>query len=262
MKVVRVLTLMFVLTSLVLFAGAVHLSDGNFLTALAIANQTEGSNSGPSSLQQEPGKVSGPAVENKPGSDQDLNKSPDKSVTPTEVKSFRQILIDLGLQNQKLNLTIIVEKTARTLSLYNDDQLLKTYHVDIGDGGLGDKQQQGDHKTPEGEFYLTERSVLQPTDYYLGTRWFRLSYPNIEDANRGLTTGLIDQTTRDRIVEAINQGVTPPQDTALGGGVGIHGGAIPEFGSDWTFGCVGLSSRDIEEFFSYVAVGTKVIINH
>ena len=263
MKVVRIVTLMFMLGAGVMSAGAIHLSDGHFLTAVAVANQTEDLGNGLSQTQQRPDKATNLGVRNKSGAGNvATKKSTDNGTVTTVVKSFRQILIDQGLQNQKLNLTIIVQKTNHILSLYNNDQLLQTYHVDIGDVGLGDKQQQGDHKTPEGEFYLTERSVLQPADYYLGTRWFRLSYPNIEDANRGLADGLIDQATHDRIAGAINQGVTPPQDTALGGGVGIHGGAISEFGSDWTFGCVGLANKDIEGFFDYMVVGTKVVINH
>lgn len=161
---------------------------------------------------------------------------------------------------QELALSIIVNKTERTLSLINNDQLVKTYPIDIGDAGLGDKVRQGDHKTPEGEFYITQRLPIEPGDEFLGTRWFRLGYPNIEDAERGLATGLIDQATHDQIVGAIARGVTPPQYTALGGGVGIHGGATEAFGSDWTFGCVGMSDRDIEEFFDDVPVGTKVII--
>lgn len=162
--------------------------------------------------------------------------------------------------DQVLALNIIVNKTERTLSLINNDQLLKTYPIDIGDAGLGDKVRQGDHKTPEGEFYITQRLTIEPRDEFLGTRWFRLSYPNVEDAERGLATGLIDQATHDQIVDAIARGATPPQNTALGGGVGIHGGAIEAFGSDWTFGCVGMSDSDIEEFFDDVPVGTKVII--
>lgn len=161
---------------------------------------------------------------------------------------------------QSLALSVIVSKTERTLSLTSKDRLIKTYHIDIGDAGLGDKQRQGDHKTPEGEFYITQRLTMDPRDEFLGTRWFRLSYPNMEDAERGLATGMINQTTHDQIIDAIAQGNTPPQYTALGGGIGIHGGATEALGNDWTFGCIGMTDSDIEEFFNDVPVGTKVII--
>ena len=62
------------------------------------------------------------------------------------------------------------------------------------------------------------------------------------------------------ILSAIQSGKIPPQRTALGGGVGIHGGGVPELGSNWTWGCVGLTNKDVEDFFDYVNVGTPVII--
>lgn len=158
------------------------------------------------------------------------------------------------------DLTIVIDKSDHLLSLVSNGRVLRSYHVEFGDGGLGDKQISGDHKTPEGTFYVAEKSVLNPPDYYLGSRWLRVSYPNIEDANRGLQQDLINQQTYDSIVKANNNLQIPSRDTALGGGVGIHGGGIPEFGSDWTWGCIGLTNKAIEDFYNYINVGTKIII--
>lgn len=178
------------------------------------------------------------------------NKQPMKSAW----EDFKK---DKSLQSK---LVIIVSKSQHTLSLYANNVLLKNYHIELGDGGLGDKQRLGDRKTPEGTLYVTEKSVLAPPSVALGTRWMRLSYPNIEDAQRGLKDGLISRNIYSKIVSAINNYQTPPQRTALGGGVGIHGGSRIEYGSDWTAGCVGLSNKDVEEFYNYVRVGTPVII--
>lgn len=159
---------------------------------------------------------------------------------------------------------IRIDKTSLTLTLYHGSVPLKSYHVAIGGGGVGDKVRQGDRKTPEGTFYITQKLVLN-NDYYLGARWLRISYPNIEDANRGLRDGLIDKWTYDQIVYAINHGLTPPQYTALGGGIGIHGGTgnnSETQGDYWTYGCIGLKDRDIIEFYDYVSVGTRVVIAH
>ena len=155
---------------------------------------------------------------------------------------------------------IVVDKSERTLSVVNHGKVIKSYHVELGDGGMGDKKISGDHKTPEGTFYITQKSVLSPPDYYLGSRWMRLSYPNAEDARRGLDSDLISKSSRDAIISAIQAKTTPPQNTKLGGGVGIHGGSVPSFGKDWTWGCVGLTNGDAEDLYKRVEVGTSVIV--
>ena len=49
----------------------------------------------------------------------------------------------------------------------------------------------------------------------------------------------------------------PPWNTPLGGEIFIHGGGETW---DWTYGCVALRNKDIEELFKVVAVGTEVVI--
>lgn len=173
-----------------------------------------------------------------------------------------QILTERGIALSNPNLRIVVDKSDKILCIYSGNTWLKTYPVELGDKGLGDKQVNGDHKTPEGTFYIAEKSVLNPSDEYLGSRWMRLSYPNIEDADRGLAQNLIDPATHDQIVAEINQGLVPLQQTMLGGGVGIHGGSTPDKGSNWTWGCIGLSNHDVEDFYNFIQVGTPVIVQY
>ncbi|NLV35876.1 MAG: L,D-transpeptidase family protein [Clostridiaceae bacterium] len=175
-------------------------------------------------------------------------------------RSLSQIINANGLTEGQLRLNLVIDKSDKLLTIYQKTTPLKAYHVELGDGGTGDKQIAGDHKTPEGTFYITQKLVLSPADEYLGSRWMRLSYPNIEDASRGLSNGLINKSTYNSIYDAIINGKTPPQNTTLGGGVGIHGGSIDSFGSDWTWGCTGLTNRDVEDFYKYMFVGTKVVI--
>lgn len=190
---------------------------------------------------------------------------PKSSTTPVpSTKPLAQLLKVKGISGNIPNLTILVDKSDHLLTLMSGNSTIKSYHVAFGDNGLGDKVKSGDHKTPEGTFYIAERSVLSPTDKYLGSRWMRVSYPNIEDAERGLQTGLIDQTTYQQIVNAINNGQIPPQKTALGGGIGIHGGSNNGInsGDSWTWGCVGLTNADVNEIYDYIGVGTKLIIRY
>lgn len=175
-------------------------------------------------------------------------------------KTLIQIISARGLNADRLKLSLLIDKSDKLLTVYNGNTPLKAYHVELGEGGTGDKQIAGDHKTPEGSFYITQKLVLNPVDEYLGTRWMRLSYPNIEDAQRGLNRGLINKATYDSIVNAVNNGQTPPQNTALGGGIGVHGGSTTKLGTNWTWGCVGLSNADVQDFYGYMNVGTKVVI--
>lgn len=185
---------------------------------------------------------------------------PDQVLALPTSKTLKEILMGKGITNPGDRVAILVDKSDHTLTMLLDGQPLKTYHVELGDGGMDAKKVSGDHKTPEGTFYVSEKSVLSPADKFLGSRWMRLSYPNIEDAQRGLDTGLIDKGTYQEIITAFNQKKTPLQRTALGGGVGIHGGSVPEFGSNWTWGCVGLSNKDVEEIYDFIEIGTPVTI--
>ena len=58
-----------------------------------------------------------------------------------------------------------------------------------------------------------------------------ISYPNAEDAERGLRDGLISRAVHDVIVRAIKRKATPSQHTALGSDISIHGNGAS---SDWT----------------------------
>lgn len=184
------------------------------------------------------------------------------SEVPASVREtpLEEILQEKGIPTPVPDLTVVVDKSDYTLSLFSGQVFLKSYHVALGDNGNGDKEVAGDHKTPEGRFYISQMLVLDPPDPYLGSRWMRLAYPNDEDALRGLEQGLIDQSTYQDIVAANAAGTIPPQNTALGGGIGIHGGTTQATGDHWTWGCVGLKDADVQEIFNYVSVGTSVVI--
>jgi murein L,D-transpeptidase YafK len=149
---------------------------------------------------------------------------------------------------------IVVYKTDRKLEFYSDQKLLRTYRVGLGFSPVNDKVKEGDGATPEGEFYIFVKN--NKSAYYLS---LGVSYPNVEDAERGLKSGLISKSQRDSIVEAIKNKKAPPQYTNLGGLIYIHGNGS---GSDWTWGCVALENEDIKELYDAVPVGTPVTIMH
>jgi len=146
----------------------------------------------------------------------------------------------------------VVFKNERRLELYSGESMVRTYHVGLGLNPVPDKTRQGDRATPEGDFYIFTKNAKSAFYLSLG-----VSYPNIEDAKRGLRDGLISRRQHDAIVNAFKRKATPLQNTALGGDIYIHGNGAS---SDWTWGCVALENADMRELFDAVPVGTAVTI--
>jgi murein L,D-transpeptidase YafK len=168
---------------------------------------------------------------------------------PSVVQELQaKVALKLPLRNPR----IVVFKNERRLELYSGESMVRTYRVGLGLNPVPDKQRQGDRATPEGAFYIFTKN--DKSAFYLS---LGISYPNIEDAERGLRDGLISRRQRDAIVNAINRKGTPPQNTALGGDIYIHGNGAS---SDWTWGCVALENADIRELFDAVPLGTPVTI--
>ena len=147
---------------------------------------------------------------------------------------------------------IVVYKKERRLEFYSDQTLLRVYRIGLGFSPVADKQREGDGATPEGDFYIFVKN--SKSAYYLS---LGVSYPNAEDAARGLRDGLITKVQHDQIVDAIRRKAAPPQYTNLGGLIYIHGHGAS---SDWTWGCVALENADMKELYDAVSVGTPVTI--
>lgn len=151
-----------------------------------------------------------------------------------------------------VNPRIVIKKSQRQLLLFSGDKLLRTYRIGLGSSPVGDKVRQGDRRTPEGDFYIFTKN--DKSAYYLS---LGISYPNAVHAERGLRDGLITKGQYDAIMRALKAKKPPPQNTALGGDIYIHGNGAQ---SDWTWGCAALDNEDIRELFAAVSVGTPVRI--
>jgi murein L,D-transpeptidase YafK len=133
---------------------------------------------------------------------------------------------------------IVIEKSARTMTLMSGGQVLKTYKVALGNP-VGTKEQEGDGKTPEGTYFIDSKN---PHSHF--HRALHISYPNPADRER-----------------ARKLGVNP------GGDVEIHGlpwtfgwlGSLHRI-KDWTSGCIAVTNSEIEEIWPLVSVGTPVEI--
>ncbi len=126
-----------------------------------------------------------------------------------------------------------VYKAARRMDLLRDGRIIRSYRVHLGGAPVGPKRQQGDQRTPEGEYAISYRNAA--SRFHLS---LRVSYPNADDLRR-----------------ARARGVDP------GGDIMIHGGTPPGESRDWTEGCVAVTNAEIEEIWRLVPLGTPVRID-
>ncbi len=156
---------------------------------------------------------------------------------------------------------IIIDTKALTLKVMQGNQeKLSFSNIAIGRYGTAVDKRQGDNKTPLGHFVIGW--IADKTSFH---RFFGLLYPNKEYAERAFQTGLLDQKTWNRIRRAFASGRLPPQNTVLGGNLGIHGigkgdKSIHEQ-YNWTNGCVALTNAQIDRLAAWIQVGTSVEIH-
>jgi murein L,D-transpeptidase YafK len=135
---------------------------------------------------------------------------------------------------------VVVWKAKRTLELYANGKLLKSYAVSLGRNPVGPKLQDGDKRTPEG-LYAVELHKLQSSFH----KALKVSYPSAADRSA-----------------AAKRGVTP------GGDIMIHGihnglgfiGRLQRW-RDWTAGCIAVTDPEIDEIYRAVPDGTPVEIH-
>lgn len=127
---------------------------------------------------------------------------------------------------------IVVMKDDRRMYLMHNDEVLEDYDIALGFAPQGDKQVEGDGKTPEGRYFIDRRNPRSSFHLSLG-----ISYPNNADR-----------------AEAAALGQRP------GGDIFIHGRARKHRGKgpDWTAGCISVTDREIEQIYSMVENGTPI----
>jgi hypothetical protein len=151
---------------------------------------------------------------------------------------------------------IVVHKSARNMALCDSGSLVANWEVGLSSfAPTGDKQEEGDGKTPEGVFYAAQK--IPTSSYY---KAYLISYPDSADADRGLSGGLIDQSEHDAITAAQEGCTTPPQTTQLGSYVEVHAGYADAGESDWTLGCVAINNGNMDVLWSVLDVNETIVI--
>jgi murein L,D-transpeptidase YafK len=134
---------------------------------------------------------------------------------------------------------IKVYKSKRQLLAYNNEKLLKTYRISLGQNPIGHKEFEGDSKTPEGIYTINDRNPNSGYHKNLG-----VSYPNQTDIKNAEKLG-----------------------KSAGGDIKIHGlrngiGFIGKFQrwTDWTAGCIAVTNNEIDELYANVKIGATIEI--
>jgi hypothetical protein len=148
--------------------------------------------------------------------------------------------------------TVSIQKEKRRLYVFHRDTLVREYPIGLGSSPVGDKERDGDGKTPEGEFYICGKKESEGTNKYL-----IISYPNRKHVERGQFQGMLSPLAVQTIVTSLESRVQPPGDTPLGGNVCIQGGGAHR---DWTDGSVALYDSDMAELYSLANLGTTVYV--
>ncbi len=134
---------------------------------------------------------------------------------------------------------VLIDKSDRILQLIKDGEVIRTFKIALGLAPVGDKQQEGDQKTPEGSYMLDTRNPN--SDYFLS---IHVSYPDANDRK-----------------EARAKGVPP------GGAIMIHGQPNEPSRSeayyrtqDWTNGCIAVSNSDMIDIWLMTKPNTPIEI--
>lgn len=119
---------------------------------------------------------------------------------------------------------IVVEKENRKLHLMRNGDIFRTFEVALGVAPIGDKEREGDQRTPEGRYLLDDRNP--DSDFFLS---IHISYPSLAER-----------------AAARQKGLDP------GGAIMIHGQPNePTYSAayyrqeDWTNGCIAVSNSDM-----------------
>lgn len=157
---------------------------------------------------------------------------------------------------------IEIVKSKQELAIKDGDEIIKKYRVALGKGGKGTKRKIGDKKTPTGIYKVMDFKSDSKFHFFI-----HIDYPNLLDAWYGYKNEIISASEFKDIATAYKNENKPPQSTALGGYIGIHGLGDEsdeklfiheEF--NWTEGCIALTNNEVVELRQYVEIGTRIVI--
>jgi len=149
------------------------------------------------------------------------------------------------------NLNLKIKKGATTLAVMNN--------ISIGRSGAGIKLHRGDDITPLGTYRIGW--INNKSKFY---KFYGFNYPSIDNATNAFENNVLSTNSYTSIIKAHKKNKVPPQNTSIGGVIGIHGlgradkkihGLI-----NWTHGCIALTNQQIDTLGRWLNKGTVVKI--
>ncbi|PSB00513.1 L,D-transpeptidase family protein [Merismopedia glauca] len=168
------------------------------------------------------------------------------SLDDEELLNDRRSLLEiLGENIARDRISILVEKSKYRLTVFYDLQPVKSYPIVLGTNPIGDKLAEGDRKTPEGIYRI--RSLYPHPNW---SKFIWLDYPTSQSWREHFQAKLTGK---------LNWLST------IGGEIGIHGvpsqkDSLINERSNWTWGCISLKNRDVDDIYQFVGDGTVVEI--
>ena len=136
---------------------------------------------------------------------------------------------------------VIVKKSERKMQLLHRGEVVREYSVPLGDRPIGHKLEEGDERTPVGDYILDWRN---PNSQFYKS--IHVSYPNERDKLFARAMGF-----------------------SAGGMIMIHGtpnyisspSVLREYARrDWTDGCIAVTNDEMDEIWATVRPGTPIRI--
>ena len=140
---------------------------------------------------------------------------------------------------------IIIYKNTYELQVFDSAGWLGTYPVVFGSKDLTDKKMKGDRLTPDGNFKVILKKI--------NPKWgpeLLLDYPNAP--------------SYEKFKERKQEGLIP-KTAQIGDGIAIHATRPNEEWTvdsyyNWADGCISLKYTEMKDLYSYIPVGTPVMI--
>lgn len=155
---------------------------------------------------------------------------------------------------------VLVDTHSAVLSVIQDGRVQARFPgISIGRGGVTRLRLRDDDATPLGTF-----RIAWINDHSIFHRFFGFDYPTPPYVWRAFDHDLIGPVTVRRILWAVRHHLLPPQNTALGGDLGIHGLGDANLWIhrhfNWTSGCIALTNAQIDRLAHWMHIGTRVVV--